>query len=48
VKRGEDITVSREAQEEREAAAAAAAAFFDPEARQADEEAGESTEAEKV
>lgn len=48
VKRGEDITVSREAQEEREAAAAAAAAFFDPEARQADEVAGESTEAEKV
>jgi large subunit ribosomal protein L9 len=38
VKRGEDITISREAQEEREAAAAAAAAFFDPEARQDDEE----------
>jgi len=41
VKRGEDITVSREAQEEREAAAAAAEAFFDPEARHADEESGE-------
>jgi large subunit ribosomal protein L9 len=38
VKRGEDVTVSREAQEEREAAAAAAQAFFDPEARQDDEE----------
>jgi large subunit ribosomal protein L9 len=42
VKRGEDITISREAQEEREAAAAAAAAFFDPEAnRDEDEDAGE-------
>jgi large subunit ribosomal protein L9 len=38
VKRGENVTVSREAQEEREAAAAAAQAFFDPEARQDDEE----------
>lgn len=44
VKRGEDITVSREAQEEREAAAAAAEAFFDPEARHdEDEGAGEET-----
>jgi large subunit ribosomal protein L9 len=41
VKRGEDVTVSREAQEEREAAAAAAEAFFDPEARQADEESAD-------
>jgi large subunit ribosomal protein L9 len=47
VKRGEDITVSREAQEEREAAAAAAEAFFDPEARQdEDEGAGEGSDAE--
>jgi large subunit ribosomal protein L9 len=44
VKRGEDITVSREAQEEREAAAAAAEAFFDPEARHGEDEgAGEET-----
>jgi large subunit ribosomal protein L9 len=41
VKRGEDVTVSREAQEEREAAAAAAEAFFDPEARQADEDSAD-------
>jgi large subunit ribosomal protein L9 len=41
VKRGEDVTVSREAQEEREAAAAAAQAFFDPEARQDDEESAD-------
>ncbi|HWV43052.1 50S ribosomal protein L9 [Pseudorhodoplanes sp.] len=41
VKRGEDITISREAQEEREAAAAAAQAFFDPEARHDDEEGAE-------
>lgn len=43
VKRGEDITVSREAQEEREAAAAAAQAFFDPEARQAEDEEADET-----
>jgi large subunit ribosomal protein L9 len=50
VKRGEDITISREAQEEREAAAAAAQAFFDPEARQDDEDeaAEESETAEKA
>jgi large subunit ribosomal protein L9 len=45
VKRGEDITVSREAQEEREAAAAAAAAFFDPEAHREDEDSAEEAEA---
>ena len=45
VKRGEDITVSREAQEEREAAAAAAQAFFDPEAQHGDEDAGETEDA---
>jgi len=45
VKRGEDITVSREAQEGREAAAAAAQAFFDPEAQHEDEEAGETEDA---
>jgi large subunit ribosomal protein L9 len=44
VKRGEDITISREAQEEREAAAAAARAFFDPEAQVEDEEAGASAD----
>ncbi|MFN3351185.1 50S ribosomal protein L9 [Pseudorhodoplanes sp.] len=44
VKRGEDITVSREAQDEREAAAAAQA-FFDPEARREDEDAGETEDA---
>jgi large subunit ribosomal protein L9 len=44
VKRGEDITISREALEEREAAAAAARAFFDPEAHVEDEEAGASAD----
>lgn len=50
VKRGEDITISREAQEEREAAAAASKAFFDPEAQQDDEDenADESETAEKA
>jgi large subunit ribosomal protein L9 len=50
VKRGEDITISREAQEEREAAAAAAKAFFDPEAQRDDEDesADESETAEKA
>ena len=44
VKRGEDITLRREEADE-EAAAEAADAFFDPEARHADDEAGESADA---
>ena len=49
VKRGEDVTVSREeAEERRETAAAAAEAFFDPEAQvESDDEAAEETEAAK-
>jgi large subunit ribosomal protein L9 len=48
IKRGEDVTVRREEQDEAAEALAAAEEFFDPEARKEDGEAAEATEDNKA